>query len=190
MPPVPCTYHFPSGDVEGAGFRLLVHGGAELCLQGLGDVVSPDVHLGADALRGQEVITALIFCSPTVATPWPAPEGPHPALGARAKPRRAPLPRRLCEAAPRCWMSLLGAPRSQRWGNICAASAGRKELSGAQHRHGRSSCCPSWVAGSCLGAATTTAPRVWCSAQPETRAVLFGAAGIYRHDFSKKENIF
>lgn len=78
-----------------------------------------------------------------VTPPWPAPEGPHPAscplacsggahplpsLGARVKPQRAPLPQRLCGAAPQCWRSLPGAPRSQRWGNTCAASAERQEL--------------------------------------------------------------
>lgn len=162
----------------------MVHGGDELCLQGLGDVVSPDVHLGADALGGgHEVIMALIFCSPTVATPWPALEGPHPALGARAKPQRAPLPQRPCEAAPRCWTSLPGAPRSQRWGNTCAASAGRKELSGAQHRRGRSSCCPSWELPE---SSNPSSSQIWCSAQPETGMVPFGAAGVCRHDFSQK----
>lgn len=76
-------------------------------------------------------------------TPCPAPEGPHPAscllscpggahplpsLEARVKVQRAPLPQRLCGAVPQCWKSLPGAPRSQRWGNTCAASAERQEL--------------------------------------------------------------
>lgn len=73
----------------------------------------------------------------------PAPEGPRPAfcllscpggahplpsLEARVKVWRAPLPQRLCGAIPQCWKSLPGAPRSQRWGNTCAASAERQEV--------------------------------------------------------------
>lgn len=48
----PRTYHFSTGDVERARFRLFKHRGGELCLQGFGGEVSPDVHLGADALGG------------------------------------------------------------------------------------------------------------------------------------------
>lgn len=46
----PRTYHFSTDDVEGARFCLFKFRGGELCLQGSGGEVSPDVHLGADAL--------------------------------------------------------------------------------------------------------------------------------------------
>lgn len=47
------TYHFSTGDVEGAGFCLFKQRGGEVCLQGFGGEVGPNVHLGADALGGR-----------------------------------------------------------------------------------------------------------------------------------------
>lgn len=49
----PRTYHFSTGDVEGARFCLFEHRGGELCLQAFEGGISPDVHLGADALGGR-----------------------------------------------------------------------------------------------------------------------------------------